>query len=178
MIINLIGGPGSGKSTSRAGLFHKMKVDGFKVEEVVEYAKELTYGKDFVKLSDQLLLLGKQHHRLFKLRDEVDYIVSDSPFIMGLSYLKDDGYLPLKEFEELTVKLFNSYDNLNIFLERDKNQEFQSYGRNQNFDEAINKDKEIRELLINHNIPFVSVTVTPDIIDDLYRIVTDFIRYS
>lgn len=50
--INIFGGPGVGKSTISSGLFYQMKTRGYKVEFISEYAKDLTYGKDFVKLKD------------------------------------------------------------------------------------------------------------------------------
>lgn len=43
-VINLIGGPGSGKSTTAAGLFFRMKSMGVRCELVTEYAKELVSG--------------------------------------------------------------------------------------------------------------------------------------
>ena len=45
MIINIFGGPGVGKSTVAADLFVIMKKEGYSVELVTEYAKELTYEK-------------------------------------------------------------------------------------------------------------------------------------
>ena len=42
-VINLYGGPGCGKSTVSSGLFYKMKSEGYCVEYVSEYAKDLTY---------------------------------------------------------------------------------------------------------------------------------------
>ena len=42
-VINLIGSPGTGKSTIAAELFARMKWLGFDVELVSEYAKELVW---------------------------------------------------------------------------------------------------------------------------------------
>ena len=92
--INLFGGPGTGKSTIAAGIFSAMKHSHMRAELLQEYAKDLTYGKDGVKLSDQLYVLGKQHHKLFRLRDQVDYVIHDSPFVMGVTYLNpNDHYI-------------------------------------------------------------------------------------
>ena len=43
IVINLIGSPGTGKSTLASELFSKMKWQGYDVELVSEYAKELVW---------------------------------------------------------------------------------------------------------------------------------------
>lgn len=40
LIIDLIGGPGSGKSTTAAGLFYKLKKLGYNCEMSLEFAKD------------------------------------------------------------------------------------------------------------------------------------------
>ncbi len=42
-VINLWAGPGAGKSTTAAGLFNLMKIRGYNVELVTEFAKEMVY---------------------------------------------------------------------------------------------------------------------------------------
>jgi hypothetical protein len=165
--INLFSGPSVGKSTTASGLFYKMKKQNYKVEYIPEYAKELTYGKDFTRLSDQLLILGEQHHRLFRLADKVDMVIHDSPFVMGLVYLVDDPHLPKKEYRKLIIKMFKSYDNFNIFIERDDST-YQAYGRNQTLEECKEKDKQIMKLLDDEDIPYTKIRMSPTIMDDIY----------
>ena len=59
-VINLVGGPGSGKSTTAAGLFFLMKIRGLRCELVTEYAKELSYDKNWSDLKRQLHVLAEQ----------------------------------------------------------------------------------------------------------------------
>ena len=40
IVVNLIGGPGSGKSTTAAGLFYNLKKLGINCEMALEYAKD------------------------------------------------------------------------------------------------------------------------------------------
>lgn len=168
--INLFSGPGVGKSTTAAGLFHKMKTNNMKVEYVQEYAKDLTYGKDFVKLSDQLLLLGKQHHRMFRLKDQVDYAIHDSSFIIGMVYA-DEKLIPLEEFENLLIALYHRYEHINILLKRNKDIEYQEYGRNQSLDQAIQKDEEIKDWLVQKGIPFYEVEAGPNCVNEIFEII-------
>ena len=147
-----------------------MKTHNYKVEYIQEYAKELTFGKDFTKLSDQLLVLGEQHHRMFRLKDQLDYLVHDSPFVMGLVYLQDDDHLPKDEYKNLVTKMFKSYNNINIFLERNLEAHgFQEYGRNQTLEEAQQKDTEIKQMLIENRIPFIIIKMGKDSVEEIYK---------
>ena len=166
-VINIFGGPGVGKSTTASGIFYKLKLEGYNVEYVSEFAKELTFGKDYTKLSDQLLIFGEQHHRIYKLRDEVDIIVNDSPFVMGLAYLNHDDNLPEFEFTQLIVKLFKSYNNINFMISRNETQKYSEVGRNQNLDQAIQKDVEITHLLNSNYIEYTKVENSLNIVDEL-----------
>lgn len=169
--IQLFGGPGTGKSTTAAGLFCEMKLTDYNVEIIHEYAKDLTYGKDFVRLTDQLHLLGEQHHRLVRLKNNVDYTIHDSPFLMGMSYLDNDDILPIKEFKQLVIALYNSYDNINIFLKRNTALTYQEYGRNQNLEEAIQKDIEIKKMLDDNKIPYIVVKMGKKSIKQIMKII-------
>jgi len=156
--INIFGGPGIGKSTTAAKLFGKMKARDHKVEYIQEFAKELTFSKDYTRLSDQMLILGEQHHRMFRLNGQIDFLIHDSPFIMGVTYLSEDPHLPKEAYTNLVVQMFNSYDNINVFLERDiENLQYQEYGRRQTLAEAIQKDVEIKALLDEYGIEYVIV---------------------
>lgn len=50
-VINIIGGPGLGKTTMAALIFANLKKKGFIVEYVQEYAKKLVWQKKFSKLN-------------------------------------------------------------------------------------------------------------------------------
>lgn len=166
-VINLFGGPGSGKSTTRAGLFFHMKLMGLKVEEVTEYAKDLTWEENHHLLTDQLHILGTQNRRMTRLIGKREWIVTDSPILLGINYVTAD-YLP-KTFRELIFELWSTYDNFNYFILRDKM--YDPQGRNQTEEEAIQKDSEIRDMLMKHNVYFKDINgggrAPLDILQDL-----------
>ena len=116
--INFFGGPSVGKSTTAAGVFHEMKKQGYKVEFCSEYAKDLVYSKDYFKLKDQLMILANQSHPWFKLEDQVEYTVNDGPFLLGLVYLQENPHMPSFEFKEFLLKMWYSYNHINIFIEQ------------------------------------------------------------
>ena len=156
--INIFGGPGVGKSTLAPKIFTKMKVRGYKVEYIQEYAKDLTFGKDFTKLSDQLHILGEQYHRMYRLRDQIDFLIHDSPFLLGIAYLSDDPHLNKDDYTKLVVGIFNSYKSINIFLERNTEEfGYQEYGRSQSLSEAELVDEKIKNILDTHNIEYHTI---------------------
>lgn len=156
-IINIFGGPGAGKSTTAAGLFHEMKKQRLEVELVTEYAKDMTWEGRSNVLSDQLYVLAKQNRRLHRLRNhEVDWVISDSPLFLGLIYAQP-GYF--ENFRPFLMEVFNSYDNINLLLSRDF--EYNPVGRNQTADEAIEVDNTLKSLLDDNGVQYTSLTNDP-----------------
>lgn len=159
-VINLFGAPGSGKSTLRAGLFYEMKLAGYNVEEVTEYAKDMVWEERFNIFSDQIYILGKQNRRLLRLTNKVGFALTDSPILMGITYMVNTPYDAT--LRRLIAEVFKSYDNLNIFINR--NHEYQEIGRNQTADESDLLAGQIKDLLIEFDIPFIEVNsneITP-----------------
>jgi len=158
-VVNLFGGPGTGKSTTAAGLFHLMKLQSMEVELVTEYAKDLVWAERDMMFTEQDYIFAKQNHRLRRLRGKVDWVVTDSSLILGHFYIPDD--FPGREpFCQFVNEMYNSYDNVNIFLVRDK--KYNPNGRNQTEDEAKAIDKMIMDYLNVNNIPFHTVLANKD----------------
>lgn len=152
-VINLIGGPCVGKSTSAARLFAEMKAKGYSVELVTEYAKQLTLESRSVALGNQVYILGKQNHALYRVKESgFDYAVSDAPLILGLVY-KTNSLSTV--FDALVLELFNSYDNINLMLDREF--DYQSLGRNQSLEEALIVDERIKTVLSYHRIDYTLI---------------------
>ena len=153
-VINVIGAPGKGKSTCASGLFCKMKMEGYNVELVTEYAKDLVWSKRFMELDNQVYVTAKQFHRQYILRNEVDYIITDSPIILGTIYEKGE----LKWFEPLVLELFNKFDNLNFFITENKGR-YSNKGRLQNRTESDEVTAKIAHFLEQYRIPFQEVKI-------------------
>lgn len=152
-VINLFAGPGSGKSTSCAGIFRLMKLKGLDVELVTEYAKDVVWEQNYTQLSDQIYIFAQQHRRVSRIFDhDIDIVVTDSPIIMGATYISKDYYSNLLP---LMVEVWNSYENINFFINRPP--KYVSTGRTQTHEEAIEKDNEIKKLLSDYNIPYTIV---------------------
>lgn len=160
-VINLFGGPGTGKSTVAAGLFTRMKIEGYNVELVTEYAKDMTWEERSNILSDQMYILAKQNRRISRLEGKVDYIITDSPLILGYVYVSD-SYFP--SYQQLLFEVFNSYNNYNYLLQRPSN--YSEIGRNQTREEAEVVDSSIKNMLDDNNIVFSQL---PQKIDEIFE---------
>jgi len=152
-VINLFGGPGTGKSTTASDVFALMKWNNYNVELVNEYAKELTWEKRHIILEDQLYVTAKQNSKLWRIKDQVEWAITDSPLILGQAYARTD-YLP-NHFCNLIHEVYNIYDNINILLIREK--PFHPVGRNQTKDEAVALDVYIKEMLDQYQYPYIEV---------------------
>ena len=161
-VINIFGGPGAGKSTTAAGLFHLMKLKKINVELVTEYAKDLTWDDRTGTLEDQIYVFAKQHNRLHRLKGKVDYVVTDSPLIGGLMYAPAD--LP-DSFQTLVQDIWFTFENYNYSLIRVK--DYTGVGRNHSHEEAVEIDKGLVELLTDLNIKTTHVcgdSMAPELI--------------
>lgn len=140
IVIDLFGGPGTGKSTTAAAVFARLKCLGVDCELSSEFAKDLVWEQRYDTFKDQLYIFAKQAHRLFRLVGKVDVVITDSPLFLTCYYGKNDK--PLCKFCIDYVERFN---NLNYFLVREK--AYNPNGRNQTEDEAKQIDTELRYAL-------------------------------
>lgn len=163
LIVNLFGGPGSGKSTTAAGVFHYLKREGVNCEYIQEYAKDVVWGENFKTLDNQIYVYGKQHNRIFRLKGKVDVIITDAPPIMGMVYCdwtKTSPFLSELAFEEHHRDDVNT---LNFFIKRAK--PYNPSGRTQDAEGAKVVDGEIRTLLDEYEIEFTEVLGDDDIVE-------------
>lgn len=147
-----------------------MKTKQYSVELVTEVAKDMVYSKDFMTLSDQIMVLAKQHHKWFKLKGQVEWTVSDAAFLLSAVYSQEKDNFPLEMFNEFVVELYNSYNTINIFIERDDST-FQQYGRTEDLEQSKEIDKKIRKILDDNDIPYYKVKAGKKTVKQIYSIV-------
>lgn len=172
-VINLFGGPGSGKSTTAAGLFYHMKLQNYKVELVTEYAKELVYeGRLEQMLDRQEVIFAEQNQRLHRLRGKVDFAITDSPLLLSVVYpemnqqQKGVGDWPaLEYFKDFVIQVISTYDNINFFLHRPST--YQAYGREHTLEQAVEIDDHMLGILRSFSIPCTEVDTSPDVIHEI-----------
>ncbi len=86
IIVNLYGGPGTGKSTNAARIFATLKDFGLDVEYVPEYIKNWVWENRKISQLDQYYFFGNQVRSELKLMGRVDFIVTDSPVALAGFY--------------------------------------------------------------------------------------------
>lgn len=173
-VINMFAGPSAGKSTNAAGIFHYMKSKRMNVEYVPEYAKDLVWGKQWEQLDDQIGIFGEQHSRMYRLLGQVDWIITDSPILLQLVYMKEglkkykphDGLDQI--FENFVVGVFNRFENYNFYIDRG-DRKFIQEGRTQDKSRAIEKDNQVREMLDRIQVPYVVVPNYEAIVKEIYE---------
>lgn len=160
---SLPAGPGCGKSTTMAHVFAELKWKGIVAEMATEYAKDMVWSNAMEVLQDQVYVFGKQHHRIFRLADKVEVILTDSPFLLSLIYDQDKS----EALRALALEKFHKFDNLNFLLQRRKG--YKEEGRLQSEEQAIEKDMEIKAVLEDNDILYRSIagarTSIPEIVE-------------
>jgi len=151
LVVNLLSGPGVGKSTCMAGVFSELKLRGVNCEQAPEFAKEKVWEGSWDVLSNQIYVFGKQLHAIHRLIGKVDVIVTDSPILLSIIYGKNEG----QKFRDLVLEVHNRFDNFNVFLRRLK--KYNPSGRLQTEDEAKEKDDQIRALLNQNNLKYLEL---------------------
>ncbi len=161
LVLNLFGGPGTGKSTTAAGIFHKLKLAGVNCEMALEYAKDRVWEGSGHVLDNQLYVFGKQYHRLWRLLGKVDIVITDSPLLNSLLYYRGEN----PHFPEMVTFEHKGLNNFNVLLQRVK--PFNPAGRLQDEAQAKDLDLEIRTILDFLREPYFTTPAVETSIDEL-----------
>lgn len=157
-IINLFGGPGSGKSATAFGLCYHLKLKDINVEFVPEYAKVLLWSDRLLSMQyQQEYIFAKQNHLLHHLNGKVDFVITDSPTLLSYIYTANSTthWAARDAFKAFVISSFKTYNNVNILLERPE--KYNSIGRLQNEDEAKQIDVNIEKTLDMLDINIIKV---------------------
>lgn len=144
LVVNLLAGPGALKSGTAAGIFALLKLHGVDCELPYEFPKDMVWEESTAMMKDQTYILGNQNHRVWRLKNKVDVIITDSSILFSLVYRSDDLG---DTFTAHVVDIFNKYNNLNIFLERDPSVEYIENGRNETLEEALEVDRKVLDVM-------------------------------
>ncbi len=177
-VVNLFGGPSSGKSTTAAGVFYFMKLKGYKVELVTEYAKELVYdGMLEIMLDRQEVIFAEQNQRLHRLRGKVDFAIVDSPLLLSCVYpdmneqQKGVNMWPaLEAFKALVLAVLDTYENQNFFLQRPE--VFETGGREHNLQQSMEIDYAIQDALNVNGFSFTTMPTNQYTVSQIIELIT------
>lgn len=170
-VVNFFAGPGAGKSTTATGLFALLKLHGVECELVTEFAKDLVWEERHRTFDNQFYLFGKQQHRIWRVSDKVNLIITDSPILLSNVYgnlFKRSDYC--QSFAQFVLDEHHRYKSINIFIERVK--EYKAYGRNQDENDARELDNAIKNYLKQNTIPYFSIYGNLEGINSAFQIVS------
>lgn len=170
IVINLLGGPGSGKSTTASGIYYNLKKQHYNVELVTEFIKDRIYEDSALGcIEDQIYIFGQQQRRISRLVGKVDIAVTDSPIILSCLYSK----IKSPTFEKLVKEVHFQYNNVNFYLDRNGDIPYTENGRMQNLTQSMKLDQKLLALLCEAKIEFDIVKAgdksVEEIIDMLKR---------
>ena len=131
-----------------------MKAHGFRVELIQEYVKSAVY-EDRKFFDDQVYIFAKQNRKQHVMRNEVDWLITDSPLILNGVYAHKN-YFP--SFAKMCIEAYHSYDNLNFLIKREK--EYVELGRMQTEQEAKEIDNKVISLMLDNDIKFKTIPGT------------------
>lgn len=150
VVVNLFAGPGAGKTTCAWEIAEKLKKLGYVTEYVSEYAKELVWDgrTDLLDgtVAHQRMLCDEQVRRVDRLIGKVDFVVTDAPVLLNLSYLKEQS----AAYEQEVLQRFNAHHNFCVFIERGKR--FEKEGRIHDEQQSRQLDQSIKDMLETNDI--------------------------
>lgn len=155
LVINLFSGPSTGKSTMRARIFSEMKYMGLNCEEVTEYAKDKTWEESWNVMSNQIFVFANQQHRMYRIMDKVDVLITDSPLLMSIHYDAEHN----EALRNLVRQQHNEMDTLNFYLER--RFPYKQEGRSQTEAEAKEIDASIMGILEENGVEYTTTYSSP-----------------
>lgn len=181
-VINLFGGPGTGKSKTAADVYSQLKANGESVELVREYVKHWAYTGRKIGEFDQLYLLGKQSHYESFLYGTVKYIVTDSPILLAGFYAshnqgESSGYVGEAAKGFIMHSAERGVRHLNFLLSRDF--PYVAEGRYESEEGAQVIDKALRSYLNDavyemHGYPAFMEVGSSRAADDILKILWSY----
>ncbi|MBK1666447.1 hypothetical protein CKO28_00135 [Rhodovibrio sodomensis] len=150
LVINVLAGPGAGKSTLASMIFAALKQagTGWTVELAAEFAKDLVWEGRGQALQNQLYVLGEQYQRIHRVAGQAHIVVTDSPVLFSAIYKPAE--FP-DAVTELALWAHYRFPSLNVFVER-PGAPYEAVGRVQTEAQAIEVDRKIESFIEAHQI--------------------------
>jgi nicotinamide riboside kinase len=150
IVVNMIGGPGVGKSIIASEIFVQLKRNFVSCEISSEYIKRKIREDARKVVQNQIYIFAKQQFQLFGMKDNVDVIITDSPIFLSSVY--DDTNCP--HLRALIMKEFGNYKNLTYHIERDASVAYEQEGRYQDEAGAKLVDDKVKNFMIENQIEY------------------------
>lgn len=176
LLINFVGAPSSGKTTISSFTFVKLKTNHLSSELVQEYAKQLVWSENYEDLSNQWYVSKKQYEMLKSVYGKVDYLVTDSPLILGLHYNRyhKDNVCNIEKTEKMILSKISEFNNVYIFLKRNLSLPYEKIGRIHNEQQSSEIEQNLKLLLDEFNLKYLEITSDINNIDTILEYIYSF----
>ena len=155
-IINFFGAPGSGKTTAAAEAFVHAKKKGYSAHLVLEYVTELILQGDMEAVHNQKMLFEEQLRRINIAYTKTDYIMVDSPLLLGIVYNRYWKAVPDPAFEKQIIDAHNSFNQINVLLKCDPKY-YSSKGRVTSQQDSFAIEQLITTVLQETHSPYIEI---------------------
>lgn len=172
IVVNLLGAPCAGKSTLAALVFSKLKMLGVSCEIVTEFAKDLVWDNSLNSLNNQLYVFSEQFYRVWRLKNQVDVVVTDSPMVLSIYYNRKqniENRLPSDLFDNLALYCHSQYKNLNFFINRDH--DYVLVGRKHSEEESKQIELDMRNLYNDLNLNYIDISSSEESAGQIVEII-------
>ena len=132
-------------------IFSKLKMHGVNAELVTEFAKDKVWEGNKEVFKNQAYIFGKQSFKMSRCKDKVDVLVTDSPLFLSALYNNDE--VLGEDFNKVVLNVFNSYDNINLFIKRNK--PYNPIGRHQTAAESDKLSIQLQMKLDDYDIGYI-----------------------
>ncbi len=151
VVVNLFGGPGTGKSTLALGITHELKRLRHEAQFIAEEAKYWAFYKHHIGEPEQLEITWRQYDAERRYYEHADFIVTDSPLEICAFYSwyrnrTDDYSNIVRRLRERHPHI----EVLNYWIVREK--EYNPVGRYQTEEEALLVDREMQAFMAPHGL--------------------------
>jgi tRNA uridine 5-carbamoylmethylation protein Kti12 len=151
LVVNMLGGPGGGKTTTAVSLYSALKKNDIESLLVGEFAQEKVIENNRTALSHQKYIWANQLYKIQCAYEKCPITISDSPVILGAIYNIDAS----DAFKQVVLEEHHAFNNFNIMIRRNLNYPHSMVSRIHTLEESITIDQEIIELLDSNNIKYI-----------------------
>lgn len=152
MVVNLFGGPDSGKHDLARDLQARLARAGIAAAIAPSTTREHARRGDCPFLEDPIAVLAAASHEInAALSADKEVVIATSPTLLSLAYTQP-GYHAA--FTSLAQEIHGLHPSLNFLMEREGRPPYQPLGRVHSETQALDVDQRIRSMLIFHGISF------------------------
>ena len=155
-VINIIGGPGCGKSLFKSTIVLNLLVRHHTVETVPDFAKILVWQQDFESLKNQYAIAQRQYEMLNVLDGQVEFIVTEGslPKLLFYNEYYEDNVCDVAKTRTQILDWYNQHNNINVMVRRGDEGRYNQAGRLQNEEGAHAVDRGLRDTLAREGIRY------------------------